>query len=52
MAYPHKFHMQHGQTLGLQNHKIQGSQESKMAANAKNKPIKSTFSPEWHDLFC
>ena len=31
-----KFHMQHDQTLGLQNDKIQGRRESRMAANAKN----------------
>ena len=31
-----EFHMQHNQTLGLQNDKIQGGWEYKMAANAKN----------------
>ena len=31
-----KFHMQHDQTLGLLNDKIQLGRESKMAANAKN----------------
>ena len=39
-----KFHMQHDQTLGLQNDKIPLGREPKMAANAKiAKPIKSTF---------
>ena len=31
-----KFHMLHDQTSGIQNDKIQGVWESKMAANAKN----------------
>ena len=31
-----KFHMQHDQTLRLQNDKIPLGRESKMAANAKN----------------
>ena len=31
-----KFHLQQDQTLGLQNDKIQGDRESKMATNAKN----------------
>ena len=31
-----KFHMQHDQTQRLQNDKIQGGRESRMAANAKN----------------
>ena len=39
-----KFHMQHDQTLGLQNDKIPLSREPQMAANAKiAKPIKSIF---------
>ena len=48
-----KFRMQHGQTLWLQNDKIPVGRESKMAANAKNyqNQLKSTFSPEWHDIF-
>ena len=31
-----KFHMQHDQTLGLQNDKIPLGRESKLAANAKD----------------
>ena len=31
-----KFHMQHDQTAGLQNDKIQAGRESKMAAVTKN----------------
>ena len=47
-----KFHVQHDQTLGLQNDKIQYGKESKMAANAKNsKTKKSNFSPEWYVMF-
>ena len=42
-----RFHMQHDQTLGLQNDQILLGRESKMATNAKNsKTSKSTFSPE------
>ena len=43
-----KLHMQHNQTLGIKNDKIQGGRESRMAASAKiAKLIKSTFSSEW-----
>ena len=40
-----KFHMQHEQTAGLQNDKIQSCLESKMTADAKNsKTNKINFS--------
>ena len=42
-----KFHMQHDQTAGLQNDKIQSGQESKMATATENNKInKLAFSPE------
>ena len=47
-----KFHMQHDQTLGLQNDKILLGQESKLAANGKNsKTYNINFFPEWHGIF-
>ena len=47
-----KFYVQHDQTLGFNNDKIQGGQGSKMAASAKNsKTNKITFSLEWHGIF-
>ena len=52
-----KFHMQHDQTLGLQNDKIPLGRESKMAANAKSsKTNKINFFSRmaWHIwlIFC
>ena len=39
-----KFHMQHEQTIGVQNDKIPNGPKSKMAVSAKiAKPIKSIF---------
>ena len=47
-----KFHMQHDKAAGLQKNKIQATQESNMAAVAKNSlTFKLTFPPEPLDIF-